>query len=113
MVSTTKARLFFLSLPDIMETPHFKVQSFRVNKKIVGTLNLEECRVCIKLSEIDQSVFCSFDTSVIFPVPNKWGKQGWTLINLKQVKMALFKDAVLTSYKLVVPKKIVINQSKY
>jgi hypothetical protein len=43
-------------------------------------------RGLVKLSVIDQSVFCAFDKTIIYPVNNKWGKQGWTLVELKKIK---------------------------
>jgi hypothetical protein len=38
-------------------------------------------------------------------VPNKWGKQGWTFIDLNSVDEALFVDALTTAYCEVAPKK--------
>ena len=42
----------------------------------------------------------------IFPVDNKWGKQGWTIIEMKKVPKELFMDALLTAYCEVAPKKL-------
>ncbi len=75
MVNTETFRQLALSFPEVTEQPHFEKASFRIGKKIFATLNIEHDRACIKLSETDQDVFCTFDRSVIFPVPNKWGKQ--------------------------------------
>ncbi|MBI5726376.1 MAG: MmcQ/YjbR family DNA-binding protein [Ignavibacteriales bacterium] len=86
------------SFPDVEMLPHFDMQSFRVKKKIFVTLNEKENRCCVKLPPIEQSVFCSFDTGVIWPVPNKWGTQGWTLINLQKVRKATLHDALQTAY---------------
>jgi hypothetical protein len=104
MVSIETFRTMALSLPDADEVPHFEKPSFRIYKKIFATLNVAENRCCIKLSPIDQSVFCLYDKTVIFPVPNKWGTQGWTLINLAKVKKAMLKDALETAYKEVASK---------
>jgi predicted DNA-binding protein (MmcQ/YjbR family) len=106
MIPTEQARLLLLSLPQVIEMPHFDKASFRVNKKIYATLNSKENRACIKLPEVEQSVFCSFDTKVIYPVPNKWGKQGWTLINLNLVTDELFLDAIKVAYCNVAPKNL-------
>jgi hypothetical protein len=43
---------------------------------------------------------------VIFPVDNKWGKQGWTIIEMDKVKRDLFVDVVTTAYCEVAPKKL-------
>ncbi len=71
-----------LSFPDTVELPHFEKTSFRISKKIFATLDTANQRACIKLSPIDQSVFCAFDKDVIYRVNNKWGQQGWTLVKL-------------------------------
>jgi hypothetical protein len=63
-------------------------------------------QACIKLSEIDQDVFSMVDKSVIFPVDNKWGKQGWTFIEMGKVSNELFVDALTCAYCEVAPKKL-------
>jgi len=92
-------------MKDVVEQPHFEKASFRVNKKIFATLSESQQTVVIKLSEKEQSVFCAFDPLVIYPVPNKWGKQGWTTINLNTIQPAMLKDALTVAYKEVAEKK--------
>ena len=99
-------RKLALSFPEAVEAPHFEKASFRVAKRIFATLSATDHQACVKLSEIDQSVFCAFDKAVIFPVPNKWGKQGWTLINLKSVKKAMLLDALAAAYCSVAPGRL-------
>ena len=62
------------------------------------TLDETNAKACIKLSAIDQDVFALYDKAVIYPVPNKWGQQGWTFIELNAVTPTIFKDAVTTAY---------------
>lgn len=81
-----------------------KKTSFRVKKKISATYEDKKKRACIKLSEIDQDVFSSADKTIIFPVDNKWGKQGWTLIKMNKVHKDLFSEALTTAYCEVAPK---------
>lgn len=99
-------RVLALSFPEATEEAHFEKTSFRVKKKIFATYDAINNRACIKLSEIDQSAFCSFDLNIVYPVANKWGKQGWTLVEMNQVKSELFTDAVTTAYCEVAPKKL-------
>ena len=101
MVEIETFRKLALAMPGAEEQPHFENQSFKVKKKIFATLNIKENRACVKLSEIDQSAFCSFREDVIYPVPNKWGKQGWTLINLANVESEMCEDALKTAYETV------------
>ncbi|WP_140937641.1 MmcQ/YjbR family DNA-binding protein [Sphingobacterium lumbrici] len=106
MVSIDTFRKLALSFPEATEEPHFEKTSFRVKKKIFATYDDIKKRACIKLSEIDQDVFSSADRTIIFPVDNKWGKQGWTLIEMNKVHKDLFFDALRTAYCEVAPKKL-------
>ena len=63
-------------------------------------------RATVKLSAIDQDVFCAFDHSIIYPVPNKWGKQGWTHVNLQLVKEDMLTEVLKSAYREVAPKKL-------
>ena len=105
MVTINEATSFALAFPEAVELPHFENTSFRVKKKIFATLDKKKGTVVVKLSEVDQSVFSS-GTKAIYPVSGGWGKQGWTIIELKTVRKTLFKDALTTSYCTVAPKKL-------
>lgn len=87
-----------LSFPETTEEPHFEKTSFRVKKKIFATFDQKYNRVCLKLSAIDQNVFSSFDKTIIYPVPNKLAKQGWTFVELDKVNEEMFEDALTTAY---------------
>lgn len=106
MVSIDTFRKLALSFPEATEEPHFEKISFRVRKKIFATYDDKNKRACIKLSEVGQGVFSSAGKAIIYPVANKWGKQGWTLIELKKVRNDLFADALTTAYCEVAPQKL-------
>jgi len=106
MVTLATLRKIALSFPETSEEPHFEKTSFRVKKKIFATYDDKTKRACIKLSEIDQDLFSLADNTIIFPVANKWGKQGWTLIEMKKVTKELFIDAITTAYCEVAPLKL-------
>ena len=95
-----------LSFPETVEKPHFEKTSFRVRKKIFVTLNADEDEAVLKLSEIDQDVYTKMSNGAIKPVPNKWGKQGWTSVNLIEVDPNLIKDVMKSAYCQVAPKKL-------
>lgn len=105
MVDIDSFRQLALSFPDTNEQPHFEKTSFRVEKKIFATLDTKNSRACLALTEIDQSVFSAYDKTIIYPVPNKWGKQGWTFVELKKVPKGMLKDALKQAYKKVTVKK--------
>lgn len=83
------------------EEPHFEKTSFRVKKKIYATFDERTNLLCVKLNEADQSVFCAFKKELIYPVPNSWGKQGWTLADTKQIPAEMLKDLLHTAWQTV------------
>lgn len=106
MVTLDKLRQIAFSFPETTEEPHFEKISFRVKGKIFATFDSKSNRATIRLSEIDQSVFCSSAKSIIKPVDNKWGRQGWTQIEMNLVSDELFLDALTTAYCEVAPQKL-------
>ncbi|MBD1362826.1 MmcQ/YjbR family DNA-binding protein [Mucilaginibacter sp. ZT4R22] len=94
-----------LSLPDSVEDAHFENRSFKISKKIFATLNAAENRATVKLSPADQDIFCLADNNSVYPVPNKWGKLGWTHINLQIVKPEMCTELLKVAYCEVAPKK--------
>lgn len=99
-------RKLALSMPETREEPHFEKTSFQVKKKIFATYDDHLNQACVKLSETDQDVFSRIGKTAIYPVPNKWGKQGWTIIQLDQVNEDILKDALTTAYCGVAPKNL-------
>jgi YjbR len=106
MIRIETIRKLALAFEEGEEQPHFEKPSFRIKKKIFATVDVKLNRACLKLSEIDQSVFSAFDKTIIYPVPNKWGKQGWTFVELKKIKREMFVDALTCAYCEVAPKKL-------
>ncbi|CAC9972677.1 MULTISPECIES: MmcQ/YjbR family DNA-binding protein [Flavobacterium] len=105
MVSSEDFRKAALSFENAVEEPHFEKTSFRVNKKIFATFDEKNNHAVLKLNEIDQSVFCASSEMIFYPIPNKWGKQGWTIVELSKVRPEMFQDALQLSYQNVAPKK--------
>ena len=106
MVSADAFRRVALSLPEATEAAHFENVSFKVAKKIFATLNVPQNRATVKLSVANQDIFCTFDDTVIYPVPNKWGNQGWTHVNLLNVQEEMLTEVLKTAYCEVAPKKL-------
>ncbi len=107
MLNTQAFTTLALSFPESIELPHFDKTSFRVNKKIFATLDLKKERAMLKLPLIEQSVFCSFDSEIIYPVAGGWGKKGATYFELKKLKKQMLKDALTIAYSNVAPKGLV------
>ena len=109
MVSLAEAKKIANALPEVEEKSHFEKPDFRINNKIFAVLHLAESCMVVKLSVVDQSVFCAFDETIIYPVSGGWGGQGWTTINLKKIKRTMLKDALTTAWKTVASPKLVIK----
>lgn len=106
MVTIDLLRKIALSLPEVTEEPHFEKTSFRVKNKIFATYDEKQKKATLKFSEVDQYVFSAVDQTIIYPVNNKWGKQGWTIIETNKVNKKLFTDALKAAYCGVAPKKL-------
>lgn len=109
MINHNIFREIALSFPEAAEQPHFEKPSFRIKGKIFATLDTKNNRACVKLSMKDQDAFSLFDKTIIFPVPNKWGQQGWTFINLDKVTPEMFTELLTTAYCEVAPSKLSQN----
>jgi len=105
MVNIETARQMALKLPGTIEKDHFGMPSFRANNKIFSTLWVQQHRMMVKLSPIDQSVFSTFDPTVFYPVPNKWGLNGATFVELENVRPEMLEDALNLAYEGVIGKK--------
>jgi hypothetical protein len=106
MVSLDKVREIAMAFEAAEEAPHFEITSFRVKKKIFVTMNASLQHITIRLSEVDQSVFCEYNSAIIYPVPNKWGKYGWTHVNLLLVEEEMLREVIRLSYCIAAPKKL-------
>lgn len=94
-----------INLPEVTLEPHFEKISFRVKKKIFITFDEQKMTATFKLSLSEQTFFSQHNG--IAPVPNKWGEQGWTVVEVEQLDAQNLHSLVLSAYKTVAPKKLV------
>lgn len=94
-----------LTFPEVTIEPHFEKISFRVKKKIFATYDEKNNRAIIKLAKTEQDDFSSLSPN-IYQVDNKWGKQGWTFVELGQINEDLLKRTLTAAYCEVAPKKL-------
>jgi len=100
MVTAEDAKKIALSLDGAGEQPHFNRPAFTVKKKIFATLSFEDKTLNLKFTPAEQFIFCPPNSDVIFPIPNGWGKQGWTTINLNKANKKLVTAALNEAYKI-------------
>lgn len=88
-----------LSFPGTVENAHFDRVAFKItNKRIFATLHEPSATANFKFSKDEQLLFCSYDSKAIYPVPNKWGLQGWTTIELADIAQELILEALESAY---------------
>jgi len=106
MVTVKAFREIALSFQGTEEQPHFERQAFKVTgKRIFATVHEASAMANMNFSPASQKLYCSFDKTAVYPVPNKWGQQGWTTFELKKLPVELVSDALLTAYQEVFIKK--------
>lgn len=92
-----------LSFPEVEENPHFDRRAFKVTgRRIFATLHEASGTANLKFTPEDQAVFCAFDKKAVYPVPNKWGLQGWTTFELAKVPREMMLEALNVAYEDVV-----------
>lgn len=106
MVTIQSINSLTSKLENVEQLPHFEKISFRVKKKIFLTVSPDGAKATLKLSLVDQDVFHKYDPLIFYPVPNAWGKQGWTVVELQKVRSDMFKDALVLAYKEVLSRGI-------
>jgi YjbR len=105
MITNAAFRQMALALPDAEEQPHFNLASFRVKKKIFATLWEADRKAMLRLTPVQQSVYCGYNNAVFYPVPGGWGSKGATFVNLTAVKKTVLAEALRAAYEGVVMKK--------
>ena len=106
MVNLESFRKIALADPEAIEDTHFDKLSFRVKKKIFATYNPKKNQVSVKLSLSDQDLYGLIDKNTIYAVPNAWGKQGWTIVELNTINEEIITAIVRSAYCQVAPAKL-------
>ncbi len=88
-----------LALDGVSIKSHKTIVRFYANHKIMASLNAPEKRATVKLSVEQQDLFCLYDKAIMYPVPNKWGKLGWTHINLSLATKEMVKEALQEAWR--------------
>ena len=104
MITAAFIKSIALSFPETDQHPHFDLASFRVNKKIFITVNAPQKRCTLKFDKEFQDIFTSLGRGAIYPVPNAWGRLGWTTAELEKLKPEILKDAMLIAWRCTAPK---------
>ncbi len=98
MGSTISFTEILNGLKDVTVKPHFEKIGYSLGKKLFATVDANHTLGCVKLSLEAQQEFIKIDKA-IYPVPNSWGKKGWTYLNLLSISESLLTEVIEASYK--------------
>jgi predicted DNA-binding protein (MmcQ/YjbR family) len=104
MATAKDLRRIALSLDGTTEAPHFDRAAFKV-ARIYATLTADGHTANLKLMPDEQEFKCLLAPKAFAPVPNAWGKQGWTTVTLSALSAAELKAALEMAWQHALPKQ--------
>ena len=93
-----------LALQGTTEAPHFDRVAFKV-ARIYASLAADGRTANFKFTPDEQEFKCMMAPQAFAPVPNAWGKQGWTTATLSRLGAAELESALETAWAHALPKK--------
>jgi hypothetical protein len=103
MSNATDLRRIALSLEGTTEAPHFDRAAFKV-ARIYATLAADGRTANLKFAIDEQELKCLVAPDAFAPVPNAWGRQGWTTVTLAELDKAELRSALETAWRHALPK---------
>jgi hypothetical protein len=104
MATGRDLRRMALALAGTAEAPHFDRTAFKV-ARIYVTLAADGRSANFKFTPDEQEFKCMMAPEAFAPVPNAWGRQGWTTANLSKLSAPELKNALETAWAHAVKKK--------
>jgi hypothetical protein len=111
MATAKDLRRMALALEGTTESPHFDRKAFKV-ERIYVTLAADARTANFKFTPEEQEFKCMMAPGAFAPVPNAWGKQGWTTADLSELSAAELKDALETAWAHALGKKRQASRSR-
>jgi len=97
VATANELRRLALSLDGTSEAPHFERVAFKV-ARIYVTLAPDGRTANFKFAPDEQEMKCTIAPDAFSPIPNAWGKQGWTTAKLSALSSAELKDALAIAW---------------
>jgi len=97
MATAEDLRRIALSLEGTVEAPHFDRAAFKV-ARIYATLAADGRSANFKFTPDEQEFKCMLAPEAFAPIPNAWGRQGWTTALLAKLTTAELKNALQTAW---------------
>ena len=93
-----------MTLDGTVENQHFDRAAFKV-ARIYVTLAPDGTTANFRFSPDEQEFKCLLAPNVFSPIPNAWGRQGWTTARLSEMTENDLVDALRTAWAHSLPKK--------
>jgi hypothetical protein len=81
MANADDLRAIALSLPGVAEYPHFDRHAFKA-RVTFATLAANGLSANLKFAPDEQALKCLVAADAFAPIPNAWGRRGWTVATL-------------------------------
>ena len=104
MATATDLRRLALALPSTTAAPHFDRAAFKV-ARIYVTLAPDKRTANFVFTPDEQALKCMVAPDAFQPVPNAWGRQGWTTATLARLSVPELKAALAMAFAHAQPKK--------
>ena len=104
MATGKDLRRMALALDGTTEAPHFGRAAFKV-ARIYVTLGADGRTANFGFTPDEQEFKCMMAPEAFAPVPNAWGRQGWTTATLSKLSAAELRNALETAWAHAVQKK--------
>ena len=97
MATGDDLRRIALSLEGTVEAPHFDRSAFKVARTYV-TLAADGGSANFRFTSDEQEFKCMMAPEAFAPVPNAWGRQGWTTADLARLTEAELASALQAAW---------------
>ena len=97
MATAADLRRAALALEGTTENPHFDRAAFKA-VRIYVTLAPDRKTANFKFTPEEQEFKCMLAPQAFQPIPNAWGRQGWTTATLSKLSKAELQDALRIAY---------------
>ena len=104
MATASDLRRLALALEGTTEAPHFDRTAFKV-ARIYVTVAPDKRTANFAFTPDEQELKCTVAPDAFAPVPNAWGRQGWTTATLSKLSVAELKAALAVAHAHAQPKK--------
>jgi hypothetical protein len=100
-------RSLALSFPEATEKAHMNHPDFRVKGKIFATLGPDEDWGMVKLTADQQATFVRGMPDVFQPASGAWGRQGCTIVHLRDATEPTVRQVLIAAWRNTAPKRLV------